>query len=493
MFDVKDNLPTPIGTIDELMEEGDTSARPFKTFIGHNLGHREFLLSIPMHDFFAMSDVANERGKNGEPVTQRKLDEGHARKLAVYILKGLVTAAIKRREIKKLPASEALTSIIATLGPQPYLSLQPIVANIRNCDPGGSNIPGIRMLTKDEETACFKVMLSQQHLLWVIDGQHRRKGMSMVFEFLEAATRSHRYPKKHSLFPSESSEATNDEIQAWSECLEVARSFSTVTVEVHLGLGVDEERQLFHDLNNLGKKVETSLALQFDSSNPVNQFIKEVLFDDIFTWEPIEKDTADWHDDMGALTRKDVVAVNAHLFLNKSNISGATPDDVEKRKDVALRFWNAVKDIPGFAQPGAKLSTVAAQPVVLKALAKLTFDYAFSKRKPEGADELLEKLLNSIPIIDLSHANPMWRYYEMSPEERSANHLEGLKSYLPSDDEGFNRDIGKYDPVTKVMRFGAKHNDIFPIIGDMIRWKLKLPSRNIDVNALLSELSKATT
>ena len=27
------------------------------------------------------------------------------------------------------------------------------------------------------------------------------------------------------------------------------------------------------------------------------------------------------------------------------------------------------------------------------------------------------------------------------------------------------------------MRFGAKHNDIFPIIGDMIRWKLGLLSR----------------
>jgi hypothetical protein len=27
------------------------------------------------------------------------------------------------------------------------------------------------------------------------------------------------------------------------------------------------------------------------------------------------------------------------------------------------------------------------------------------------------------------------------------------------------------------MRFGAKHNDIFPILSDMIRWKTGLPSR----------------
>ena len=32
-----------------------------------------------------------------------------------------------------------------------------------------------------------------------------------------------------------------------------------------------------------------------------------------------------------------------------------------------------------------------------------------------------------------------------------------------------------------VMRFGAKHNDIYPILGDMIRWKLDLPSRHTNL------------
>jgi hypothetical protein len=26
------------------------------------------------------------------------------------------------------------------------------------------------------------------------------------------------------------------------------------------------------------------------------------------------------------------------------------------------------------------------------------------------------------------------------------------------------------------MRFGAKHNDIFPLLADMIRWQMKLPA-----------------
>ena len=60
----------------------------------------------------------------------------------------------------------------------------------------------------------------------------------------------------------------------------ITSAFTTIQVECHLGLGVKEERQLFHDLNNLGKRVDASLALKFDSANPINVFIKEVLIDD---------------------------------------------------------------------------------------------------------------------------------------------------------------------------------------------------------------------
>lgn len=478
MHPAQDSLPTPIGTLDSLLEDGDTSAKPHKVFIAHNLGNRAFLLSIPMHDFHSMSAVANERGVNGEPVAQRKLDDGHATKLAQFILKGLVSAAIERRIITKKPEFPGLNSVLDRMGGQPYLALQPIVANIRTSDPRGANLPGSRMVTKDEETACFKVMLSQRDILWVVDGQHRRKAMDLVFEFLHGIQSSHRYPKKGSLFASDTLDILKEDLAVWAECLEVARGFCTVTVEAHLGLNVDQERQLFHDLNNLGKKIEKSLALQFDSSNPINRFIKEVLVDDVLGMDPIEKDIVNWQDDTGQLTLKDIVAINAHLFLNKTNISGATPADVESRKDVATAFWTAVNAIPNFGQPGAKMKTVAAQPVVLKALAKLTFDYAFSKRKPVDAENLLERLLKGIPTLDYSHENPAWRYYQFSSAERREAGVQDYKDYLPSDNEGYNRDLGAFDPTAKVMRFGAKHNDIYPIIGDMFRKELGLPTRH---------------
>src|SRR5687767_13396065 len=111
MFDAKDNLPTPIGTLEDLLDEGDSSARPYKVFVAHNLGHRAFVVHIPMYHFYSVSDVANERGKNGEAVAQRKLDESHARRLAIYILKGLLSAAIARRDIKKEPPLGVLSTL----------------------------------------------------------------------------------------------------------------------------------------------------------------------------------------------------------------------------------------------------------------------------------------------------------------------------------------------------------------------------------------------
>lgn len=189
-----------------------------------------------------------------------------------------------------------------------------------------------------------------------------------------------------------------------------------------------------------------------------------------------ETDVKDWADDEGKLPRKDMVAVNAILFLNKTNISSATPAMADEAKQqIAYRFWTAVHAIEGFGEQLARQKTVAAQPVVLKAAAKLVFDFSFSNRRPENGDELTERLLSNLTDIDFSHANPMWRYYEFSEQDRRANGLAGLAAYLPPEGTG-NRDLGSFQGG--YMRFGAKHNDIYPIIGDMIRWKLSLPSRH---------------
>jgi hypothetical protein len=478
MHPSNENLPSPITSMENLFGGADSTAKPEKVFVGHNLGNRTFLALIPMKDFYGMSKVANERQEDGSPATQRPLDETHATKLAKYILKGLVTAAIEFRRNFGKPRSPELESIRDQMGEHVYLSLQPIVANLRTCSPGGQDVQGKRMIV-EEETACFKIYLNQRDLLYVVDGQHRRYAMEMVFNFLTELRLNRRYPKKPRLFEADNKAAVPSPIlAAWDECDEVARAFCRVAVEIHLGLGVKQEQQLFHDLNNLSKKVATSLALRFDSANPVNRFIQTELLPNILSWDDVaDGDQADWHADTGRWTFKDLAAVNALLFLNKTNIANAAPADVEARQSVAARTWEAIAAVPGFGESGARANTVLAQPVVAKAVAKLVFDLAFGRRRNSEDEIHLTTLLDKLPSIDFRHSNPCWRYYEMTEEARIDAKLGSLKEYLPPED-GSNRDIGRFDPVNEWMRFGAKHNDIYPIIGDMLRWQIGLPSRH---------------
>lgn len=479
----EENLPQPLtGSLDDLLVTSNGSEQDYNVFVGHNLGERVFLLQVPMREFFQISEVANEQFREGLEASQRKLDPEHAQKLALYILKGLVSSAIYLRELQKKPKIKALYDIQEELGRQPYLSLQPLVANIREIGPKGGKLRAERVLSKeDSTTACFKIYLAQNNILWVVDGQHRREGMKLVFEYLEGLIRNHTYPKKKTQYfpyiPADKHiELTAAELSAWQVVLESSKTFATVSVEVHLGLNIDEERQLFHDLNNLGKKVDKNLALKFDSSNPINLFIKEHLIEESGI-KVSEIETKDWAKDDGSILLKDISAVNAILLLNKTNISTAKPE-VKDKFDVAKQFWESIKSIDGFGEEAGKIKTVAMQSVVLKAIAKLVYDFKFSRKLPENNEAMYHQLLEGISNLDFSHENKIWQYYQMPIEERNTL-FPNLANYLPSEESG-NRDIGKYS--AGLMRFGSKHNDIFPIIGDMIRYQLHFPSRHHATN-----------
>lgn len=475
-------LPQPLAhqslsDLDTLSNAGDVNETPVNVFIGHNLGRRVFAMSVPFRDFFKLSDVANDR--EAGPVAQRPLDMNHARNLAKYMLRGLVSAAEIRRDITGKPSSPSFGNILNSLGNQPYFSLQPIVCNIRNVPYGGNGeggIRGIRLETHGGETAAFKVFLAERHILWVIDGQHRRAAAEMVIDFLSYVRSTGKYPAKAPvLHPGKGQEIGTEDMAVWNEAYDATRSYSTLTVEVHLGLDVDQERQLFHDLNKLGKRVSSSMALEFDSSNPITQFIKSSIVADGLV-QVNDKENKDWSHDNGELPMKDVVAISALAFLNKSNASGATPAVIEPRHTIVHRMWSQITEIDGFGQEKAKESTVAAQPVVLKALAKLTYDLNFSNRRPENSDDLFEQFLSAIPNINFSHENPIWQYFDLSAEQIQQHGLENLKAWLPDLETSANRDIGSKQGG--FMRFGAKHNDIYPILGDMVRFMADLPSRH---------------
>ena len=467
-------------TLDDALNNQSSIGRPIKTFVGVNTGSRTFTVVLSLFELQEFTQVANDQSSSPF-IAQRKLDMAHSKEIAKYIIKGLLFALERKYKAQGKTITKEFTDIINSFGRQPYLSIPPLVASFRNCLPNGTNLKVSPMNTIEGETGCFKIYLNHGDVLWVVDGQHRRKAVQIVYEFLDHISTYKKYPTKDSIFPDKNKkDLTPNEVTVWADCLEVSKSCN-VTVEVHLGLEADQEKQLFHDLNNLARKVEKSLALQFDNSNVVNQFIKEVLIDDIFETEGFtvhDKDKVNWQDSGSGLTRKDLVAINAVLFLNKTNINGATPGMIAGKEETAKVFWENVLKIDSILEEDSKQKTVAAQPVVIKALAKLTYDFYFGKNKEWVTDENKKILLEGISSLDFSHTNPMWRYYELSDEGRALCDLESLKDYLPSETEGYNRDLGKFDDHTSVFRFGAKHNDISPLIGDMIRWKLGLPKRH---------------
>jgi len=469
--------PAPVQSLGDALSNQSSYGRPQNTFVGVNTGTQTLTFNLTLSEVVELTEIANEQSKNTAFISQRRLDVDHAKDIAVYMIKGLLSASLRKKQRLDQSITVRFEEIRKQFGIQPYLSIPPIVASLRNCSFGGTNLNVKALKTESGETIAFKIFLNPGDTLWVVDGQHRRKGIQYVKEFLDHVQTYHKYPMKGPLAIykyATKEDLGPEELQVWADCLEQLRT-CTVAVEVHLGLDENQERQLFHDLNNYGKKVDKSLALRFDASNPVNNFIVSDLIDGIFEVAGFEiVDKSDWS--FSGLTRQELIAINAQLFLNKTNVAGAVPPMVEPKRDIALDFWKRVLQIPFIADESSKQLTVAAQPVVLKALSKLFFDFFFGKKKwatPENA----QLLLDGFTEIDYSHENPMWRYYQLTEEERTEANLDSLREYLPSDDEGYNRDIGQYDPAAKTFRFGAKHNDIYPILGDMIRWKLGLPSR----------------
>jgi len=464
-----------VRTLDQL-ETAGTGERPVVGTIGPNMGNKTITARFPVADMNRISVVANGDAESpGGEIAQRKLDMAHATKLADFILRGLVNAAVRKHTVRGGEVPRALELIQERMGSQPYFSLPPIIANLRGVGPRGEGLRADPITDGERgEVVGVRFWMAQQHILYIIDGQHRRKAIELVMDFLEGDIQQRRRYGRKNLYGHEGLDVTSEELSAWSEVYHCSRAEALITVDIHLGLSVEQERQLFHDTNNLGKKVEASLALLFDSANPVNHFINDELIDTgLVTVVDTDQNVRDWAEDEGGMSRKDLVAVNAHLLLNKSNIKGAKPSEIQPRFAVARRFWHAVSEIEGFGERGARHNTVAAQPVVLKALAKLTYDFSFG-RSADGNERFRDALLDSIADMDFSHNNRVWDYYSMDPTERMVA-FPGLDEYLPEDD-GANRDIGGRDSEGR-MRFGAKHNDIIPIIGDMIRWQKRLPKR----------------
>jgi hypothetical protein len=449
----------------------------------NNLAAQSWAATIPMDVFVRMADVANEarQGISQDEITQRPLDANHSYKLARYVLRAMVDAALKvaaRDQTTDPNVLESLGRFHSDLGGQPIFALQPFVLSIREQD---------RMALHIARMDNFEVLtIPNKTKLWVIDGQHRVHAIRALADFFSEVQANNHYPAvkigrdgEYHLYADSTTARTEPDGRAW-RLVEYQFSQCDVGANIFTTLDIRQERQLFHDLNNLGKSVESGLAFAFDESNPINLWIKRFLIPKILGSNRIaNRDAKNWEEDEGKFVRKDVVAVNAFLFLRKTSVRSAEPKDVnETSTKLAARFWSQIMAVDSMGQPGAKKTVILAQPVVQKALALLVNEYGLrgkksrKRRDPVEDQKVLDQILANIPRIDWRHQNPLWHAWLESDPERK---FPGIAPYLPVDRAKAKGEFATIDAHR--VRFGVKHNEIAPALSNLIRFAMKLPAK----------------
>lgn len=477
-------------TLGALMQSNNSgTVRTYAALMGDNLGYPTIKLQMSIRDFLETSWVANRKNIEeseeglfaGEVVAQRNLVPAHASGLAQYTLTSLINSEIRSMERENLSVSPKILALRDSLPSGPYATLAPLVCNIRACARDYSDIVAKKIEDKNgSDTGALLLSLSGSQVLWVVDGQHRRRGFEILLNWLKDITQKGMYPKKGVYTPAPNEVGVTIDpvvLGFWGRVLNAALAKSNLAIEVHLGLSPEEEQQLFVDLNNKQRSVQRSEVNSFDHSDPINLLIREELEGKpIFPIKISENDNPDWHNDGGEMSRKDIKAVCAFLAGGKGSTVGLSPAIVNHRKDSILKFWELIAKFPGIGVPGAKGKTILQQPVVLKALAKLCFDLAYGvpKIRDEAGLVTVFKALEE-QAIDFSHTNPIWQALFLDPADR-IERFPNLGKYIYVK-PGTNLDAGTWDEENQWCRFGSRHNDIFPRIGDIIRCELKLKPR----------------
>ena len=137
--------------------------------------------------------------------------------------------------------------------------------------------------------------------------------------------------------------------------------------------------------------------------------------------------------------------INARLLLNHGSIDGAKASVVNPRLGEAREFWEVVTKIPGVFD---RKSSLAAQPAMLKAIAKCYYDLKWARgsgRKALPAD-ISTKFLSALPMVDFGHKNLMWQT------------------------AGGNKNIGSLH-ADGTFRFSPSHNEIVPVLAAALRQK----------------------
>lgn len=333
--------------------------------VERNQGLATFTGRLTLEQFADLTVVHNRRwaedaGESFDSVTQREIIDPHANGLAMFMLQGLVAASILRGEEGGVPPEmmEQLHLLQDKVGRSAHYGL-PQVTLVLTGEPDFAELAGVMPST------AMRLFLPAGRLFVVADGQHRREAARRVREFLNRVVGERRIPKGTKFYPAQEEPVTTAELEAWIAVQDTFRSWTMISYEAHIGLTIEQARQMFTNYNCNVKPVKFDLNLAFDQSNPLNQFAKD--------W--VQPELAGASGSNHPYDLRQLASINGFLFLGKTTIKSA-PYNVTQMLPVAKEFWTTVVQSPEWGRSGSLIHEVP----VLKALAKAWF-YVFLARR----------------------------------------------------------------------------------------------------------------
>ncbi|PYS98913.1 MAG: hypothetical protein DMF63_12600 [Acidobacteria bacterium] len=379
-----------------------------------NQGRPTFTGRITLEQFTELTVVHNrkwaeEAGESVDSVTQREIIDGHANGLATFMLQGLVEATISR--LKGEPAGtdslfEQLEQLQNKVGRSSHYGL-PQITLVLAKEPDFEPI----------SDTFVRLVLPAGRLFVVADGQHRREAARRVREFLTQIILDRRIPKSAKFYPTQTDPISYAELEGWTAVQETFRSWTVISFEAHLGLNVEQARQMFTNYNCNVKPVKADLNLEFDQTNPINQFAKKWVIPQV----------REHSEGNSIFDLRQLATIHGFLFLGKTTIKSA-PYNATEMEPVAQEFWTTILGSKEWNRPGSLIREVP----VLKGLAKAWFYVFLAKR-----NNRLEKAVRVRKYTRESVFDESW-----------VKSVEGLGSHtVPADN-----DVG--------FRFSPAHNDI---------------------------------
>ena len=235
---------------------------------------------------------------------------------------------------------------------------------------------------------------------------------------------------------------------------------------------------MFHDLNNLGKKPDAALAQAFDQSNPVSIFIRKEIEGNNLLGNIKVSDTGSKkgrkseEENAAVIYRDDLVSANAALFAGATNQAGIMTSAVMPHIGYGRSFWEAIALQDHFGEIGWSAKTLLSEPVMIKALANLAYNFHGSREVDHSLrDRFITALRNK--ELNFSREDPLWAIYRKSRAERAAIDPR-LEDYLTPDAGMKSYAVWQGDQLDA---FASNTRDIARYLGDLMRWKLGLPPR----------------